>query len=408
MPGGTPGPQGASGNSQSAKDGKTTALLATPPPSPVGVTYTGTDELSFEMQDAPYVCVPTRLHSISLAEMRVLAALRQHKTKIIEAEARFSVDRRAIAGAIAWEALHNNKLLTNWAHNYLGAGRAVGWGKDHTRLNLTFGGVEGTWSFQVEKRGLLKKQTLEDRKVLLANPDAAIDYVAAAMDLIAIIYEAAGSPGICKPEIRVNPVILANVYNGDTPEKWEEKVKAMTPKHVLSPGNKMAVWLMVTRNMDFIEDAVGSPPKELGEVCKIRDVSVEEGNRLLKAAKEYLDAPYSYGGGTKAGIDCSNLVYRAINDVFPSLGYKYAATDIIASSPQLRKLGTDEAKQAGDIILFAHHVGFYDPAPPTDKAGQTLLSARGDQNHPQPGVTWGKPEWFGAVTGVFRVIVPCE
>jgi hypothetical protein len=407
MPGDPPGPKGAMGKTESAKDGKTTALLAAPPPSTLGITYDMDDNLSFELSDAPAVCVPTKLKKPSLAEMRTIAWLRAHKPEIVAAETNFSVDRQAIAGAIAWEALKNDSKLTNFAHSW-GQGRSVGPGKIHLTDRAVFGSAEPTWSFQVEKRGLLPKQTFDDRKKLLSSPGGAINYIAASMDLIAMIYEAEGSPGICLPEIRINPLILTNVYQGSDPDKWTERVKAIKKGDELKPGNPIAIWLSVPRNATLVEDAVGDAPPALAEVCKIRDITEQEGNQLLKAARAYLNTPYAYGGGTKAGMDCSHLVFLGINDAFPKLKFEYLSTGLVASSPNLRKMGDNEGKQAGDVILFAHHVGFYDPTPPPDRTGQTLFSALGDQSNPKPGVTWGKSEWIGAVTAMLRVRIPCD
>lgn len=407
MPGSTPGPKGVGGTTESAKDGKTTALLATPPPPPVGVTYDMDDSLSYELSNAPSVCVPTSLRNISLAEMRVIAWLRDHKTHIIADEARFSVDRRAIAGAIAWEALKNNKKMTNFGHS-IGMGRSVGPGKVHISSGMVFGGADSTWSFNVEKRGLLPKQSDADRKTLLGTADGAIDYIAASMDMIAMIYEAAGSPGICSPEMRVNPYILTNEYQGSDPDKWTARVKTITASEKLKPGNEMPLWLAVPRNMTLIEDAVGDVAPAIAKVCKIRDITPDEGNKLLKAAQGYLNVPYAFGGGTRQGIDCSHHVYKSIDDAFPQLKFEYASTAILADSPNLRKLDDNDTRQPGDIILFAHHAGFYDPSPPADKPGQTLLSARGDKDRADPGVQWGKSEWFGAISAWLRVRVPCE
>lgn len=81
---------------ESAKDGKTTALLAAPPPATLGVSYVMDDSLSYEVADAPAVCVPTTLPVISLAEMRVIALLREHLSLFLDAESNFQVDRRAM------------------------------------------------------------------------------------------------------------------------------------------------------------------------------------------------------------------------------------------------------------------------------------------------------------------------
>jgi hypothetical protein len=260
MPGGTPGPKGVSGRTESVKDGKTTALLAAPPPSTLGITYDMNDGLSYELADAPAVCVPTKLRHVSLAEVRVIALLRDHKSLFVDAESMFNVDRRAVAGAIAGEGLLNNSFWTNLAHRF-GIGRSVGWGKEHLVASLFFGGVRSTWAFQVEKRGLLKKQSDDDRRAILATPEGAVKYIAATMDLIARIYEDSGSPGICSPSMRNNPVILVNEYQGGNADKWAAQVKTFTPNHVLKAGNSIALWLAVPRNMTLVEDGVGTPVK---------------------------------------------------------------------------------------------------------------------------------------------------
>ena len=97
-------------------DDGTTCLAASCPPGlkispapPKPVRYLSREDVSFELKDAPFACVNTSLRVISLAEMRVLAWLQEHRHEITTAERRFRADRRAIAGAIAWEALQNVK-----------------------------------------------------------------------------------------------------------------------------------------------------------------------------------------------------------------------------------------------------------------------------------------------------------
>lgn len=282
MTGGTPGPKGASGHREAVKDGRTSALMATPPPVVLGITYDMDDRLSYELADAPPVCVPTSLRHLSLAEMRTIAWLRKYKGEIIAAEGRFSIDRRAIAGAIAWEALKNDTRWTNFGHR-VGVGRSVGPGKVHIASGIVFGGESSTWSFQVEKRGLLPQQGESDRKALLGTAAGAIDYIAASMDLIAMIYEDAGSPGLCSPEIRMNPWILTNEYQGSDPDKWTGRVKTIQPREKLLPGNKMSLWLEVPRNMTLVEDAVENPAGALANNAGKRDNTNRKGTRPLHA-----------------------------------------------------------------------------------------------------------------------------
>ncbi len=430
MAGIPPGPTGSGKPQGSVKD-QTTALMATPPPLTTGVTYTkgitpgqerfhhkGTG-ISFELSDAPAMCVPTTLRTISEDEMQILAWILQYKGEIIAAEAEFQVDRRAIAGAIAWEAIHN--VLKSSL-------RAVGAGKPHLwdwKLRLDFltpilVGVdisdEDMWVKEVENAKILPPRSSAERRELLRKPEEAIRYVGATMSLIARIYEDNGSPGVCSPPIRLNPPILTNEYQGSTAKKWKARVKTIKPGEVLKPGNKMALWIADPRNVQYLEDAVGSPQVDKSAAqtagsCDgdYRDATPQESARILEEAQKYEGTPYSYGGDSKTGIDCSHLVWRAINKGLPEAKFQYAVVADTPKSPSLRELKSGEAPVAGDVLVFSHHSGFYDPSPPADKMGCTLYSARGDQDNSGPGVTWGKSAWFPPGTPrYFRVRVPCK
>ena len=101
-------------------DAGTTCVGASPQSGATGartaVSYSMTgggeraEDLSFEMDNAPFMSVPTHLSGLTLPQMRVLAWLRKYSLQIAAAEQRWRVDRRAIAGAIAWEALENWKI----------------------------------------------------------------------------------------------------------------------------------------------------------------------------------------------------------------------------------------------------------------------------------------------------------
>jgi hypothetical protein len=181
------------------------------------------------------------------AEMQVFAALRHNMSLIVDSERIFNIDRRAIAGAIAYEMLGNpeakSKLPGHW----------VGWGKVHL-YNLSAADPfpwTDTIAEETENRGYLPKQTSEHRRNVLASPAGAIRYIAAIMAAIADI---AGAFGY---DIRWKPILLTNVYNGQTLKRWEEHLRKKPRGETLKGGNKMDIW--VERHMGFLEEAVGLP-----------------------------------------------------------------------------------------------------------------------------------------------------
>src|ERR1700741_1282372 len=100
--------------------------------SPMPGLLPGPKHQSFEL-GASFMPVPTTL-CLNPDEMQVLAWLRAFKPNIVDAERTFGVDRRAIAGAIAWEMLKNPR----------GRGlRAVGAGKVHLFNYSLSGAIKG-------------------------------------------------------------------------------------------------------------------------------------------------------------------------------------------------------------------------------------------------------------------------
>lgn len=260
MAGNYPTPTGKSECQPSVKD-QTSALIPTPRPSPTGIEYVKGKGVSFELADAPYMCIPTSLKKISEDEMRVLAWLRVHKAEIVAAESEFFIDRRAIAAAIGWEATVN---VINRSWRGVGPAKNHVWNWKWQNGGLLIGDTM-TWAKRVEDYGLLPPSTYEERVKVIRTPAGAIRYTAAAMSLIANIYEKADSPGICDPPIRLNPWILVNEYQGSDAEKWSTRMKTIKPGErltlgtVRNPDKYMGDWLADCRNLRFIEDAVGLP-----------------------------------------------------------------------------------------------------------------------------------------------------
>jgi hypothetical protein len=224
-----------------------------------GIVYLPDESISLELNDAPRMCVPTSLNTISLAQVSVLAWLRKYATAIVEAEHRFSVDRRAIAGVIAWEALKNVQKIGM---------RAVGAGKSHLWDFTYFDGLPIGWTHetlvaQVEEKSVLPRQTVENREKQLKTAEGSITYIAAAMSLAADMVEEHGFPSI-----RRRPDVLAYFWNSQDLRTWEKHLKAKKPGEGFFPLTDMAKW--VQNNNPYLVDAVGKPDWSVLETKRYR------------------------------------------------------------------------------------------------------------------------------------------
>jgi hypothetical protein len=245
------------------RDG-TLALTASPSP----VTE---EDVSYEIR-ASYAPVPTSLVGLNPAELQVLGWLRAHRGEIVEAEQRFRIDRRAVAGAIAWE------MLENVVHNPK-LDLSVGVGKVHTfyaNKNSVKGSIDTMWAStkgfftgdrgedslakEIEEFGYLPPQSFASRKALLTSSKGAITYIAAIMSAFA---DLAAQHKF--DDIRCDPVILTNAYQGRTLDSWQAWLKVKPKGTSFSGGNPMDVW--VAAHIAFLEDGVGRPdlPESGGE-----------------------------------------------------------------------------------------------------------------------------------------------
>jgi hypothetical protein len=160
-----------------------------------------------------------------------------HKREIVAAETKWHVSRLAIAGAIAWEALENPE-----AQSFKSVGPA--------KIHLEGESGQLGWPEAVEITGRVKKTTPAMRRLLLARPEVAIDYIGAIFDLVATVGEAKNW------NIRNSPEVLSQVYHSRTAEQWIQflKTKPANAPFTIVPGT-MGDWLY--RNRPYLESAVG-------------------------------------------------------------------------------------------------------------------------------------------------------
>lgn len=248
-----PGPLCQGSKPVDIRDG-TNALTVSSTPG----TTLGPDNVSFEIGSS-FVPVRSGLPGLNPAEIQVLSWLRENQPSFVKAEQTFRIDRRAIAGAIAWEMLENVKASSPIS---------VGPGKVHiyevvkgsltkTLFSLASASIagdrgKGTIAQEAEELGFLPRQSYENRVAILATPSGAITYIAGMMAAIA---DLAGQHKF--DDIRSDPVILTNVYQSKTLTTWKAALSTKTPGTPFAGGNPMDRW--VSTHLAFLEDGVGSP-----------------------------------------------------------------------------------------------------------------------------------------------------
>ncbi len=193
-----------------------------------------TNGISFELQSAWELPPPSGVVAeLPLPQTQVLSWLQHHRQEIISAELKFGVDRRAIAGAIAWEALENSRTASI---------RAVGPGKVHVNADVVT---------EIETSGYLPERSSSERSVLLRQPGPAIEYVAAIMSAKANIAEELGFPSI-----RNRPDLLAQEYVARSLQEWRDLLAEKTSKEFVV-AEDMGLW--TGRHLPYLERGVGRP-----------------------------------------------------------------------------------------------------------------------------------------------------
>ncbi len=320
-------------------------------------------DLSYELQDAPQG---------ESAIIRVQKWLLKYKDAIVEAESQFKIDRRAIAGAIAWEAIENNNRTNNMAMS-VGMGRAVGPGKVHVRrerMNLITGGGEDTAAKQAEDRGYLDHVEFAKRVELLKTPEGAVKYIAGIM---------AGIADIARPiqDIRFRPDLLTDIYQSRDLEQWQAHVRSKKSGEPFRVGNDMGRW--VAANVAALELAVGKPPEtrvfdpmQIENIIKsMADADHQNGpiiQRSATTARENHVPPVVHEALDSPGqpLDAQTRAFME-----PRLGHDFGGVRIHtdAKAEAAANAVNAQAFASGSHVAFA--TGQYRP---TDTAGKILLA----------------------------------
>ena len=175
--------------------------------------------------------------------------LADHALTIKRVAAKRRVDARAIAGAIAWEALQNP-----YPYEMTWFGRDPILGKMHLPTTEHEAEADRNWVFATEARGYMARRGAAERKRLLESDDeVAIEYIGAIMALVA---DEAHEYGI---EVRAAPGALAWAYQEKGPEAWRAKLwdkrrDSLRGVKMFLPTNLMGWW--VNQNLRYLDSAL--------------------------------------------------------------------------------------------------------------------------------------------------------
>jgi hypothetical protein len=349
-------------------------------------------KISFELGDAP---IPTKEETKTLGlsedEARVHLWLKKYQEEIAAAEASFGVDRRAIAGAIAWEALENVKI---WSLRSCGPGKVHSWTWSTGLL-----GEGETVAGQVEREGYLPRVREKERCMILKTATGSIKYIGAIMSAFAEATEKPNSHGWPGENIRVRPEILTNAYQSEDLNSWRIRLETKIAGDNLKPGNEMAIW--VRDHLGFLETAVGkpdisnllsksstplsfdflkgakfseSPDQFTLQPTTFKIVSPEKGDKRAKAAEQFVYKLKEIGTKYKQETnrnwedyeisDCSKFIQW----VLEKSGEGELFTRQNANTSAMRKIITELVDKkmvsfrtdnpvVGDIMMWSGHVG---------------------------------------------------
>jgi hypothetical protein len=302
--------------------------------------------VSYELRGAEALPdVPSKFARLTRGEMHVLAWLEQHRSEITAAAAKFNVDRRAVAGAVAWEAITQVKT---------GSLRAVGPGKVH---KWEFSGSSA--AEEVEQRGYVPTpQDAEERERRLANPPTAFEYIAAIMAACADISARHGQ------HFRNDPGVLTTIYQGWSPSKWEahmaEKAKthaAGAPWDRPSVENPMGIW--VDQHIPYLEEAVGFTAAEERAAAEAPHTATPEGTIQRQTAPPAEDPAVTEAKALlaetpKTTPEHAAWLLKAGDLGFATFNPKYKPDDDLRSLKDGKKVkGIDPAGDV-DAVLTMH------------------------------------------------------
>jgi hypothetical protein len=176
------------------------------------------------------------------AEVRLRSWLQQQIPVFRDAEKRWGINRCAIAGVIAWEALENLQFFLL---------SSVGPGKPHVRFLLK---NLDNFAQQVERAGYLPKASEDERNASLATLAGAVRYIGAMMRAGAAV-----AWRELKVDLYDDPRMLAWIYNAQDLDTWKEHVaeKQAAGIRTFQPEAPIVDW--IGARLFYLEQCVGKP-----------------------------------------------------------------------------------------------------------------------------------------------------
>jgi cell wall-associated NlpC family hydrolase len=149
---------------------------------------------------------------------------------------------------------------------------------------------------------------------------------------------------------------IANRYGVSTLELLNANRDVIDDPTLIYPGEHLA--LPGSASADSGQATSSSTPKHAADSQPKQAASNDTGSAsgIVSQARQYLGVPYSWGGDSGSGMDCSGLVYRVMQD----LGYDPPRT-AAGQQDWATPISQSEA-QPGDLVFWgdpAHHVGIY-------------------------------------------------
>jgi cell wall-associated NlpC family hydrolase len=115
--------------------------------------------------------------------------------------------------------------------------------------------------------------------------------------------------------------------------------------------------LSAEESLEMVKEKLFDDPA--GNTCtEPKFISQQEGQRIVKTAKDWEGTEYVYGGATKKGADCSGTTWSIYKEAGFPYSIKYRPSSQFSRNPQFKPAPNNEP-QEGDVGWWNGHVVIY-------------------------------------------------